>query len=293
MTDTVTLFLMTQKGYAVLDALSREFPHLIASVVSSRDPNVRKDYYDEMRALCAERGLPFHDRSEGLPTFSTYAMSISWRWMLDLVSTRLIVFHDSLLPRYRGFNPLVTALINGDEEIGVTALFAAGEYDRGDILAQSSTRISYPIKIQQAIELVAHNYVELALAIARRILEGETLQGTPQVDAQATYSLWRDEEDYRIDWTRSADQIRRFVDAVGYPYKGASTLVNGHLARVLDVEVLPDVRIENRVPGKVIFMRERKPVVVCGSGLLRIDTLVDDADGRSLLPLAKFRTRFC
>ena len=38
----------------------------------------------------------------------------------------LLIFHDSLLPKLRGFNPTVTALIAGEIEIGVTAFSPIG-----------------------------------------------------------------------------------------------------------------------------------------------------------------------
>jgi methionyl-tRNA formyltransferase len=68
--------------------------------------------------------------------------------------------------------------------------------------------------------------------------------------------------------------------------------MNGRLVRIFEAEELPDVVVEDRAPGKVIFVQDGRPVVVCGSGLLRILDLRDDATGESLLPLRKFRSRF-
>lgn len=204
----------------------------------------------------------------------------------------MIVLHDSLLPRYRGFNPLVTALQNGDTTIGVTAVFAGREYDRGEIIGQSSSTIAYPIRIRDAISAVIPNYLELAIRVARSLAEGGALHATPQNDATASYSLWRDEEDYAIEWSASGDYIKRFVDSVGYPYKGALAIMDGAAIRVLDAETVEDVAIENRTPGKVIFVRDGMPVVVCGKGLLMIKEAVDDATRKSVLPLSRFRVRF-
>jgi methionyl-tRNA formyltransferase len=47
----------------------------------------------------------------------------------------------------------------------------------------------------------------------------------PQADDFATYSIWRDEADYEIDWSSDAQAIQRFINAVGYPYAGARTTV--------------------------------------------------------------------
>ena len=163
----------------------------------------------------------------------------------------------------------MTALINGDKEIGVTALYATAEYDRGDIIAQSSSVISYPIRIQEAIKTIVGNYEVLAANIAGSLTRGDEPKAKPQDEADASYSLWRDEEDYFVDWSHSAVDIKRFIDAVGYPYKGAAATLDGRVVRIRDAEALDDVRIANRTAGKVIFLKDAKPVVVCGQGFCR------------------------
>jgi methionyl-tRNA formyltransferase len=288
----LTVFAMTEKGYAVVRWLLSRYPGLVDCVVGARDRTIAEDYHDEIADLCRHHSVRFRNRSEAYSIRTEYALAVSWRWLIQAGTSRLVVFHDSLLPSYRGFNPLVTALLNGDEEIGVTALHASAEYDRGDIIAQSASAVTYPIKIRDAIKLVVGNYEALADNLGRALSGGQELPATPQDEAQASYSLWRDEEDYFIDWTSSAAEIRRFVDAVGFPYKGAAAGLEGKVVRILDAEALDDVPIANRTAGKVIFVRDSKPVVVCGHGLLKINELTEDVTGASLLPLQRFRLRF-
>jgi methionyl-tRNA formyltransferase len=292
MDRTITLFLMTLKGLEVLKALSESFADHIDCVVVARDAAQQDDCCDQIVAHCKELGIPSFDRHERFIVKSPYAFAVSWRWLIDLTATQLIVFHDSLLPRYRGFNPLVSCLINGETRIGVTALIANDEYDRGDIIGQSATEISYPITIRKAIEVVTRNYTELAGLIVEQIARGEPFQRTRQDDSAASYSLWRDEDDYWIDWSQPAECIRRFVDAVGFPYGGAAATAQGQKVRLLQVSEHRDVHIENRMPGKVIFVEDACPVVVCGTGLLRVEKAVVEETGASLLPLRKFRTKF-
>lgn len=292
MSRKITLFCMTQKGYKVLEAIFQHFPDTLDKVVSSRDANVEKDYYDEIKSFCDINNLKFQDKKGPLNITSDFSIAVSWRWLIDTSSTTLIVFHDSLLPKYRGFSPLVSTLIKGERETGVTALFANSDYDSGDIIAQSSRLLTYPIKIQQAIELLLENYIDLAIDLVEKINKNADIPSTKQEESQASYSLWRDNEDYTIEWDQTAEQIKRFIDAVGPPYKGSLSTVNGIKSRILDVTILADVHIENRTPGKVIFMRNSKPVVVCGSGLLMIEDIIDDKTGKSLLPFSSFKLRF-
>lgn len=283
---------MTAKGLAVARRVLATNAGSIALVVGARDPGLSDDAYDAIAKLCQEHGVPHVDRAQAPRTETPWAIAVSWRWLLHTDHMRVVVLHDSLLPRLRGFNPLVTALINGDAEIGVTALLASHDMDRGDILAQDAIQVTYPITISEAIDCLLPVYESLAARVVDQIAAGVALRATAQDEAAATYSLWRDEDDYLIDWTGDAADVRRFIDAVGVPYRGAATWLNGIQVRVLAAQELPDVRIENRTPGKVLQLREGAPVVVCGRGLLLVTSIVDDAGQRSQLPLTRLRARF-
>lgn len=287
----ITIYVMSQKGYAVVQSLTQK--NLLSKediIVVGRDKNVVNDFADEIVDLCKKNDIICYERKEHTGASTEYVMAIGWRWMLPTID-KLIILHDSLLPKYRGFLPLVSALMNKDTTIGVTALYANDYYDSGDIIAQSKTEINYPLKIQKLINIIQKNYQELAVNIVRKIKDGGKLEGTPQNHEMATYSLWRDEEDYKIDWSQSAEDIQRFIHAVGTPYLGASSELNGKTVRIMDADIFPDKNIVNRNPGKIIFMEHKKPVVVCGVGLIKLNDIQNEK-GESLLPLKSFRTRF-
>lgn len=289
------LLLVGDKGNAVLAALVEKHCDSIGLVVVGRDPGVANDFADEIIKMCRENDLEVHERpsaSGPLDNFAGYKIAIGWRWMLRK-SENLIVLHDSLLPRYRGFAPLVNSLINGEERLGVTALFASDEYDQGPVIEQRSISISYPITIFSAIERIKRLYVELVNEIVVKIKNGQVLTATEQEPGLATYSLWRDEADYLLDWSRSAEYLVRFVNAVGYPYDGARTYANNCLVLVREAESVPDVNVESRSEaiGKVLRVDDGCPVVVCASGLIRLKRVMSEA-GETLLPLKVFRTRF-
>ena len=287
----VTLFLMTEKGYQVLRHIVEHLDKaVVAQVIGARDKNLTHDYFEEIEALCKQSGIPFCSRLDTFEVKSPYSLAISWRWLIH-DDSKLIVLHYSLLPLYRGFAPLVSCLINGESTIGVTALYADAEFDRGDILMQAARAVQYPIRIAQAIILSIECYIDIISKMWPDLQSGQPIPASPQTESGASYSLWRDEDDYRIDWSSDSGKIKRFIDAVGPPYQGASALVNGQLHRILDAEVEMDVKIENRVAGKVLFMNRQQPVVVCGTGLLRITNL-QSYNGEKALPLKQFRTRF-
>lgn len=292
MNNRISLFIMGQHGLAVLKTLLDKIQNSVQLVVSARNVAVLNDYYEEIKLLCDNYNIEFVDRKDFTGTSTLYAVAVSWRWILDLNSTKLIVLHDSILPRLRGFNPLVTALINGDEVIGVTALFADKEYDKGDIIYQEKIDITHPIFIKDAQDKLSVLYQKIVVQIVKSLLDGDSITGTIQNEALATYSLWRNENDYHIDWSLSSYKLQRFIYAVNNPYKGAYTIVNGKRYRILDALPIEDKIIENRDIGKIIFINDGFPVVVCGQGLLKIKIMIDELTGASVIPWIKMRIRF-
>lgn len=290
----IALYLMSNKGYKVLEKIvENHIDTLISYIVYGEDKNVLNDYSDKIVDICKKNTIKYYKRGEEIHQKTDIILAISWRWLIAINNDQvLIVLHDSLLPKYRGFAPLVSALINGDTEVGVTALFATSEYDKGNIIKQSKITIQYPIKIETVIDEISDCYNDLVFFILENIRLGKTLTGYPQDESEATYSLWRDEEDYNIDWNRDSGYIKRFIDALGYPYKGALTTMGQEKIRVMDAEEFQDVKIDNRTPGKIIFVENERPIVVCGSGLLKIHAAYYESNQEFALPFKRFRIRF-
>ncbi len=288
----MVLFAMNEKGLAVLRSILEVMrADAIAAVVVQEDPAVKRDYFEEIVSAAESAGVRTVGRSETLPPHA-FALAVGWRFMIQQ-EPRLVVFHDSLLPRYRGFAPLVNALVNGETEIGVTALWGEEKYDSGAIIDQAAITVSYPITVQDAIDRVIPLYERLGVEIAQRLVAGEHVAGREQDDSLATYSIWRDEDDYRIDWTKDAASVARFIDAVGPPYEGAYSYSGGQKLRILRAEVVgDDLTFELSHPGKVFSISDGAPAVVCGEGLVRLMSVSDAQTGESVLPWGRLRSRF-
>jgi methionyl-tRNA formyltransferase len=282
---------MTKKGYEVLKGFLDTFSSdNVSFVVGDRDRTLNNDFYNEIRELCIENAIPFINRKKDLKKKCNYKFAVSWRYLID-DEKNLIVLHDSLLPKYRGFAPLLNALINGEKEIGVTAIFAGKDYDSGNIINSKSLEIKYPIKINEAINRIIPLYKQLVNEIAEELINGGSLISNSQKETEATYSLWRDYNDFRIDWKNDSNSIIRFIDALGKPYSGATTFCGDQLIRIFHAENFQEKIIENRFPGKIIFIKNGLPIVVCGKGLLKLKDLRDE-NGKSLLPFNRLKVKF-
>lgn len=289
------LCVLGKKGFSVLDEfIASGLKADIIKVFIGQDSNVQDDFSEDIKRLCIKSEIPF-SMSNNFQADSAFnfVMAVGWRWLIrEVPENKIIVFHDSLLPRYRGFAPLVNALLNREPEVGVTALFGSVDYDKGNILVQERCRVVYPTTIGAEINRLTELYRNVARVICKRIL-ANTIdgQGSEQNEALASYSLWRDDSDYKINWLATAEDIRHFIDCVGSPFLGATSEMNGQMIRIFKASVVGDVKIENRQVGKIIFVQNGCPIVVCLEGLLRLED-VRALDGKNLLPWGKFRTRF-
>ncbi|WP_352296958.1 formyltransferase family protein [Pseudoalteromonas sp. 20-MNA-CIBAN-0454] len=287
---TVDLYLLGEKGLCVLASILSNQVRCNITVVIGTDKGIKNDYSSEIEALCLEKGVNYFFR--GIESLhGEYSIAVGWRWLIN--RQNLIVLHDSILPKYRGFSPLVNMLINGEKNIGVTALHASEKYDEGDIIGVAVRSVNYPIKIRDAIKLISGAYVEVVLNILNKINTELPLTRICQEHSAATYSLWRDADDYFIDWNLNASIIKRFIDAVGYPYDGAKAKVKGEIVEVIEAEEVNDVFVESRSShiGKVIFKENGFPVVICKSGLLKIKILRNELS-EDIIPILGFRVRF-
>ncbi len=291
-----SLYVVGEKGFHVVQEAFLHYGSTMAYVVIGKDSGVFNDFFNVTKGFCLEKNIPFFERgaepscSDGYELL--YKICVGWRWLMT-DKYNLIVLHDSKLPAYRGFNPLVTALLNKDNEISVSAILANDIADSGDIIACKSRNIQYPIKIYDAIKLSIELYVEIVLFLLEKLSFDEKISTYKQSDNFASFSVWRDESDYFIDWEDDADYISRFCDAVGYPYGGAKTYLNGEIIRVVECVSVDDLNIAQRKKnlGKILMFYDGKPVVICGSGLLKLNRIENLSDFEQISNLS-IRTKF-
>ena len=292
----VVFYIMRKNGYEALRSVLNK-KYLISHVVIGKNRLLVNDYNQEIKKLCKLNNIKYYYKgSEPKVHKSYYIFAISWRWMISHPNKNLRIFHDSILPKYRGFTPLVNMLINGEKKIGYSAIFGSKEYDKGDIIETKQSNISYPIKIYDAINKNNLNLKILVKNILYKIFNSEKIKSKPQSQKRASYSVWRNEDDYFIDWKKSAVEIKRFIDATGYPYLGAKTRYGKNLEIfIYDVEVYKDINCENRDVGKVIFIDKKFPVVICAKGLIKITHAKYNFKKKmkNFLPLKSMRIKFC
>lgn len=116
--------------------------------------------------------------------------------------------HFSLLPKYRGAAPVNWAIVNGEEQTGVTTMMIVQELDAGPILLQKATEIG---EHETAPELLSRLSEVGAELISETLRNLNDIEPKPQLDAEATLAPLLKREDGLIDWSMDAFAIARRV----------------------------------------------------------------------------------
>src|SRR5438876_8656698 len=115
-----------------------------ALIMSYRQPDDRAHGFERIQSTAQSTGIKFMETRAPVLDADVLTFLVGWQYLLKEFGRSVVVFHDSLLPRYRGFAPTVTALLNGEPKVGVTALYPGTEADSGPIIAQTEIRVTYP-----------------------------------------------------------------------------------------------------------------------------------------------------
>jgi methionyl-tRNA formyltransferase len=172
--------------------------------------------------------------------------------------------HASLLPRWRGASPIQAAILNGDEETGITIMRMDVGLDTGPMLSQKSIRLTREDTADSVFEKLSHLGADLLIETLPDYLSGK-LQPVPQPEEGVTYAPMIKKEDGQLDFTHPADELERRVRAFN-PWPGAFMDLDGMLLKVHRAHV-EDGKAE--AGQRLIY--EDQPAVGAGSGLLILD----------------------
>ncbi|MFF5275378.1 methionyl-tRNA formyltransferase [Streptomyces sp. NPDC000133] len=304
----VVMFGYQTWGHRTLQALLDSAHEVVLVVTHPKSDHAYEKIWDDSVADLAEKhGVPVLLRNrpgddELLSTLRAVEPDIivanNWRTWLPpeifaLPPHGTLNVHDSLLPTYAGFSPLIWALINGEPEVGVTAHRMDGELDMGDVVLQRSVTVDATDTATDLFRKTVDLIGPIVTDALEQIASG-TAVWTEQDRSKASFFHKRSVEDSRIDWSWPAEDLERFVRAQSDPYPNAFTHHRGRRIRVVSAAVS-----EGRyggTPGR-IFIREGDGVVIVAGADARsgrnhglLVKRVRTEDGTELAATDYFRT---
>jgi methionyl-tRNA formyltransferase len=279
----IAVLAATRRGLRVVQRLGELLPDCELLVVSFREEPHEPPFLDAIRELVqVRRGRFVEARQVGTTRLAELWMStpidlllaVSWRYIVPPRVYRrarrgAFVFHDSLLPAYRGFSPTVWAVLNGDDHTGVSLIEMVDQVDAGDVVDQRRVPIGREETIGEVVERVTEAYLDLLERNLPSLLDG-TAPRAPQDATRATYGCKRLPSDNQIDWSAPTERVYNLVRAVSDPYPGAFTELDGQPLRVWSARRLPDApHYQGRVPGRVVGVYPGQgSLVLTGDGVL-------------------------
>jgi methionyl-tRNA formyltransferase len=178
--------------------------------------------------------------------------------------------HPSLLPRYRGPNPLGWALRNDDPELGMSFHRMDAEFDTGPLLAQGRIPIEDADTDESLFEKLMERCASLLPEALERVAWGDTGEHQPSTGgSQAPFF----EQSYReLDWSQPARAVHVQARACAMGSWGgkegdALALVYGKQLKVRRTRLVEPggVRAE---PGTVLAREGDELLIQCGDAPL-------------------------
>ena len=185
--------------------------------------------------------------------------------IIDIAPRGIINVHASLLPKYRGAAPIQYSVINGDTETGVTIMQTEAGIDTGDILSVEKTPIYPDETAGELFERLSEIGAKLIVETLDKIEAGKIMP-VKQDETKATHVKMLTRETGKIDWTKSAKDIKNLVRGTN-PWPAAHTFLNGKTLKIFVVDTL-DGDFDGQI-GEVL-RADKKLVVKCGQGAVEI-----------------------
>lgn len=183
--------------------------------------------------------------------------------------------HPSLLPLYRGAAPVQRALMNLEQQTGVTVFKLASGMDAGPVLLRRELRIAPDDNTGTLLEKAAALGVGALVEYAAQTPTCRW-QFTPQDDALVTVAPKISKDEERLDWHRPAAVLAGQIRALA-PKPGAWTTMRGKRLRLLAVHT--DDQTPALPPGSLTTCGNA-PVVATGEGSLVLEEV--QAEGKKL-----------
>ena len=234
--------------------------------------------YQTFRNLAQELGVPIYEPPS--PNLSEFVadidalnpdlfLAVGYTNILkaDILSVPRILavnFHASLLPAYRGKHPVFWCLRNGGQWSGLTVHVMDTGIDKGDILYQVRVRIRKSDTVTSLYDRIMNKSVDLVKQLIEDIESNSLLRKVQDEDGASYYSSIT-EEDFRLDWSADAKQLRRWIAIT--PGKCYSE-IDGRPVYFLDAEIVRTNNLSN--PGEILYLGKTRGIISVGHGGISI-----------------------
>ncbi len=181
--------------------------------------------------------------------------------LLNFENTLFINIHASLLPRWRGAAPIQRAIMNMDEETGISVMKIVPKLDAGPVLMQSKIKISKDLNCKELGEKMSKLGAKLIID-ALNLIENSNPVFKDQNESEVSYAKKIQKNESKIDWNEEASKVVAKINAF-FPNPGCWFDLNGARIKVIKAkEVINDGK-----PGTIL---DKKFTIACSHNSVQI-----------------------
>ena len=163
--------------------------------------------------------------------------------VIDIFPNGIINLHPSLLPRYRGPTPIESAILNGDEETGVSIMSLSSGMDSGPIYSQVKINLTG----KESKQKLANDLGELGAKEILKVLKSD-LTSKPQIGEPVICSLINKQYS-NLDLNKPAKVLEREVRAyLGWPSSKTTLKLKDNNTLEITVTEVEIVKEDNESP---------------------------------------------
>ena len=199
-----------------------------------------------------------------------------------------INLHGSLLPAYRGAAPIQWALINGENETGLSTFFIAPKVDTGAVICQDKLPI-HPNDNYGTLSERMGILGSVILVETINLIESGSASAIKQNDNHATLAPKITKDMTIINWSRPARELHNLVRGLT-PIPSATTIIKGKRIKIQETRVDNDDNGSNYLPGEITAIKKSIVSVQTGKGHLLIHRV--QLEGKKTMDIGSFMNGF-
>lgn len=190
--------------------------------------------------------------------------------VIDSFPLGIMNSHFSLLPEWRGPDPIRFSILSGQAKTGVSLMLINEKMDEGPLLAQSPITLTQQETYQELRAILVDISNHMLVELLPEYIEGGIKQLPQEVATWApstvpSYSTFIKKEDGKIDWIKPAKRIEREIRAYSMWPKSYTKIADKDVV-ITAAEV---IKLSGE-PGKVNVINKHELIIYCGKNAINV-----------------------
>jgi methionyl-tRNA formyltransferase len=250
------------------------------SIVGETCDNLGIETYSPETINSAESIGKIRNLGVDIAVLASYSEILSAE-IISCFKNGIVNVHPSLLPKYRGAEPIRWAIRKGEKETGVSLMMVSEELDRGNILSQKKVEIQPDDDNKSLQSKLIELSINMLADMVKKVSNG--FKGVSQPQTKMFYARRMKKSDEAINWEWSAERIARQIRSMS-PSPGCYTYFKGIRLKLFEPKVIFSEKSDHK-PGEIIQTGE-KLYVACELNILIFNSI--QREGKRRLPTKEF-----